>query len=88
MRWELGWLRIWVDVDRIIREYKINIIHFPFFRPEAIDLSFCDVNVYDEADTVVKVGKIALFHYHDQWGFSCFRILILMIESIYFFDNL
>ena len=47
--------------------FTANIAKFlHYFRQEALDLSFCDVNVYDEADTVVKVGNIALFHYHDQ----------------------
>ena len=47
--------------------FTANIAKFlHYFRQEALDLSFCDVNVYDEADTVVKVGNIALLHYHDQ----------------------
>ena len=46
-----------------------------YFRPEAINLNFCNSNVYDEHKSVVEIDenlpkfhKIAVFQYQDEGG--------------------
>ena len=58
--------------------YKKSANIFFYFRPKAIDLSFCDVNVYDEAESVVNVDQVSLFHFHDQGCSSTLETLILL----------
>ena len=38
------------------------------FSPESIDLSLCESNVYNDAESVVKSGMAAAFHFHGQDG--------------------
>ena len=55
--------------------YIKSTIFLFYFRPEAIDLSFCDLNVYDEVESVVNVDQVTLFHFHDQGCSSTLEIL-------------
>ena len=53
------------------------------FRPESIDLSFCDANVYDEAETVVKADQVSLFHFHDQECSSTLEKPLMVLQNIH-----
>ena len=52
------------------------------------------MNVYDEAESIVKVDKIALFHHHDQGRFytvylnleSC-NLIYLIFELLLLLNN-